>query len=1360
MINVRSLRLLAIWFVAFFLYPLLPLTSFADTTVGGTISTDTVWALSGSPYVVASNITVKGTDGADGITTLTVEPGVVVKFNQYRYMNIGASSGDPGALVAQGEAGNPILFTSNQATPAPGDWYYIRFYNTTADATTVMEHCTVEYGGYSSGSLYLYQASPALRNVTVQDSNSYGLNISYAEPVIENCIFSSNQNYDLYYTGTVGGSVTGSVINSGISMLADGVVHFSDNTVNQNNSYVIKAKPDMVGAIVSGSSFTNVDADSYLEVSSGTISHDAAWTAAIPYVVLGYLTVVGTDGEDDITTLSIEPGAEISFNSRTSYMLIGNGSGDPGALAALGTAGQPILFTSNTAEPAAADWIGIRIYNTADDATTVLDSCIFENAGYYNNSTVYIVDAAPTLRNCIIRNGAYYDLAFSGTVGGNIENCTIHNGVKLQTDSSVSFSGNTFHHNNAFPIKTYADSVTDLVNDNTFTNVDATSYLEVSSILTKDAVWTSAIPYKISSLKIQGADGPDGITTLEVQPGAVLMIQSYLDVGYGTSSTGALLALGTETDPIKFTSINPTAAPGDWYGIRIFDATSDSTRFEHCLIEYAGYQNNGAIAIQDAAPSIDNCTFSNNLYYDLVYSGSAVGGSVTGCSLNNSLLLQVTSTVDFTGNIFHNNVSFPIKANADNVHSLVNGNTFTDLDAASFLLITEGSVSRDAIWTSTIPLKLNTNLTVKGTHGDDGVTTLNLLPGTIIKFGNRGYINVGDATGAVTGEPGALVAQGSPDEMILFTSGEAAPSPGSWDAVKFFASASDDSILEHCILEYGGYYQQGALLLRESKATVRNSLIRNNLGPGVGLLGTASSGSDIQCNTFENNVYGIRTFSGAAPVLHLNNFTGNTTYAVSSNSPETVIAEENWWGDPAGPNQGGDQIQGNVDADPWSTEPNDCLASSANEPPNQPAGPAPADNAVRVQSSHPITLSWSGGDPDPTDTVVYDLYLGTQIDALVLTAQDLSGASYVISTPTQGITYFWQVTARDSQGVETTGPVWRFTSSGGYPDLLVSLLETTPPGHLQAGQSVILTVTILNAGAGPMVDYFTVEIKIGGASIGTVSFTEIMLAGESVGFSLPFTYDGGDPQIEIRVDSLYLVTESNEANNQYLAQLWEVADMTAPVLSGTVPGNDTYLQEVNSILVTLSDSQSEVNPMAVAAGLSVIDSSQQSVPGSVAESNDTFTFTPASVPMADGVYTVSLTAEDIYGNTHGYSFFFTVDSQPPAKPVITGEIVASGTIQARPAQNTADQFIAELSGTRDADTSIFIDSVLRANIGGSPWSVEIQMQPGSNSFEVWAMDRAGNQSASEWVDIIVSTTNAIYLDYDHSGRVKRIDVTP
>ena len=48
----------------------------ATTNVSGTIATDTTWSWAYSPYVVTDNVTVNS-----GVT-LTVEPGVIVKFNE------------------------------------------------------------------------------------------------------------------------------------------------------------------------------------------------------------------------------------------------------------------------------------------------------------------------------------------------------------------------------------------------------------------------------------------------------------------------------------------------------------------------------------------------------------------------------------------------------------------------------------------------------------------------------------------------------------------------------------------------------------------------------------------------------------------------------------------------------------------------------------------------------------------------------------------------------------------------------------------------------------------------------------------------------------------------------------------------------------------------------------------------------------------------------------------------------------------------------------------------------------------------------------------------------------------------------
>ena len=88
--------------------------SHADTKVSGNITTDTTWTLANSPYVVTETVQV-----FEGVT-LTIEPGVTVKFNKDTLLRIG------GELIAEGTETQMITFTSNETTPALGGWEPIR----------------------------------------------------------------------------------------------------------------------------------------------------------------------------------------------------------------------------------------------------------------------------------------------------------------------------------------------------------------------------------------------------------------------------------------------------------------------------------------------------------------------------------------------------------------------------------------------------------------------------------------------------------------------------------------------------------------------------------------------------------------------------------------------------------------------------------------------------------------------------------------------------------------------------------------------------------------------------------------------------------------------------------------------------------------------------------------------------------------------------------------------------------------------------------------------------------------------------------------------------------------------------------
>ncbi|MDA8137500.1 MAG: right-handed parallel beta-helix repeat-containing protein [Desulfobacteraceae bacterium] len=610
---------------------------------GRTISRDAVWS-NVLPYNITGTITVQGADGADGVTTLTIAAGATLRFARYQFMGIGNSSGAPGALVVQGTSAAPVLFTSNQATKAAGDWGGVRFFNTADDIISAMNYCVLEYSGYGSyGAISVNQASPTIGHATVRQSSTYGIYASSGAPRIDGCQFEQSGNYDLYFTGTVGGSLTNSTIRNGLFLQANGTVAMSSNNFIYNNTYPIKAYADHVGAIVTGSTFSNVDANSYLEVSSGNITRDATWTGALPYRILSSPLIQGTDGTDGVTTLTLQAGATLRFNPYC-YLQVGSTSGNPGALVTNGSATQKVLFTSGKTTPAAGDWYGIWLYNTASDALCRLNHTVVEYAGYGGTGSIYCYQANPTIADCAIRNGSSYginiyasapiinrcgisatsnySLYYTGAVGGSVTDTTLDKGINVLTSGEILFSGNTVQYDNAFPVKAYADQVGSIMAGCAFTNVNSSSFVEVGNgTISRDATWTAALPYVITASPIvQGTAGADGVTTLTIEPGATLRFNRnmYLQVGAVSGNPGALVARGQYNRPIVFTSNQASPAAGDWNGIWFYNTALDSTsELTHTTVAYGGSGNYGNIYCYQASPAIRYSIIRNSSNYGL-----------------------------------------------------------------------------------------------------------------------------------------------------------------------------------------------------------------------------------------------------------------------------------------------------------------------------------------------------------------------------------------------------------------------------------------------------------------------------------------------------------------------------------------------------------------------------------------------------------------------------------------------------------------------------------------------------------------------------------------------------------------------
>ena len=151
-----------------------------DGYILGLITENTTWTMAGSPYTVVGRTIVSS------MATLTIEPGVVVKFKAGRYLQIN------GALDARGTAAEMITFTSNSSMPAPGDWAGIKFTDSAYDPFCFVEYCDIQY---ASTGISLTSASPTISNNSFSLVGTAIYCNSYSSPTISG---NTIQNYGSY----------------------------------------------------------------------------------------------------------------------------------------------------------------------------------------------------------------------------------------------------------------------------------------------------------------------------------------------------------------------------------------------------------------------------------------------------------------------------------------------------------------------------------------------------------------------------------------------------------------------------------------------------------------------------------------------------------------------------------------------------------------------------------------------------------------------------------------------------------------------------------------------------------------------------------------------------------------------------------------------------------------------------------------------------------------------------------------------------------------------------------------------------------------------------------------------------------
>ena len=130
---------------------------------------------------------------------------------------------------------------------------------------------------------------------------------------------------------------------------------------------------------------------------------------------------------------------------------------------------------------------------------------------------------------------------------------------------------------------------------------------------------------------------------------------------------------------------------------------------------------------------------------------------------------------------------------------------------------------------------------------------------------------------------GKLVAIGTENDSILFTSGQMTPNPDDWEYIKFEDSSDDNSIISYAKIEYANY----GIWCDSSSPSISNNTISNNYYYGI--LCKYSSSPSISNNTISNNnYYGISCSYYSSPSISNNTISNNNysgIYCYYSSSP-------------------------------------------------------------------------------------------------------------------------------------------------------------------------------------------------------------------------------------------------------------------------------------------------------------------------------------------------------------------------------------------------------------------------------------------------------------------------------------------
>ena len=950
------------------IFYLLITCSFAQTTVSGDIRSNTTWTAANSPYELNGVVTVLA-----GVT-LTIEPGVEIQAVHYSHNLI-----VNGALVAEGTMSDSIKFTGPlmhiDAVGSGSSFDYVLFeglgvFNNAA-LRIFSDDVTVQHSSFETcevGISVHSNSSPSITDSRFFDSHDYGIRIYDGSPTIENNVIDGQS-----------GSAAGVIIESGKPAIRNNDI---SNVAQNQTSYGIIIDHDSEAPIIENNTFSNNNRDllthphlasdtifdtnglSELYIDNKNISQNTTWP--LPQAPESYTYV--KEGGNTINagvTLTIEPGVEVQSTNYTHDIIVN------GTLIAEGTETDSITF------------IGSEIHVEAASTGTSFDRVIFQSMGAFNQAALQLStsdvsiqrsnfklcevgisihnDISPVISNCRFFDSHDYGLRVydgtptiennvidgnAGSTGGiiveggkpTIRNNDISNvsqnqtsyGIILNHDAAAPILENNTLSNNSREILTHPHLVNDTIFD---TNGVSEIYIDNINI-SQNTTWHVPQSPESWTYAKEGGNTIDAGVTLTIEPGVEVLSVSYT---HDIIVNGTLIAEGTETDSITF------------IGSEIHvEAVSTGTSFDHVIFRSMGAFNQAALQLStsdvsiqrsnfelcevgisihnDISPVISNCRFFDFHDYGLrVYNGTPTiednvidgnGGSAGGVSIEGG---KPTIRNNDISNVAQSQASYGIILNHDGEAPSLENNTLSnnsreiltnphlvndtifDTNGISEIFIDNINITQNTTWH--LPQSPESwTYTKEGGNTIDAGATLTIEPGVEVLSTNYTHDIIVNGT---------LIAEGTTIDSIKFIGAEI-----------HVATSSSGSSFEYVVFEEMGAFNQAGLQLYTDDVSVQHSTfekcevgisVHNDISPVI---------SDSRF--FDANDYGMRIYAGS-PTVENSCFESNP-FGILNEGSGTVIATNNWWGDPSGPlniaanpSGLGEEVSDGVTFNPWLT---------------------------------------------------------------------------------------------------------------------------------------------------------------------------------------------------------------------------------------------------------------------------------------------------------------------------------------------------------------------------------------------------------------------------------------------------------